>query len=138
MPGPRVETKRRARAVQLLYAAETTGRPIRELLQGFTRLTGPEPAVLDGAETLAEGVLADREAIDQLCQEAVDHWRLGRLGTIERTILRLAIHELREGVTPPKVVIDEALYLAHRFGSERAAAFVNGVLDRVARTLGCL
>ncbi len=57
---------------------------------------------------------------------------------VERIILRLGIHELRTGDVPPKVAIDEAVRLAHWFGGARAPAFVNGVLDRVAHTLGRL
>jgi len=57
---------------------------------------------------------------------------------VERIILRMGIHELRTGDVPPKVAIDEAVRLAHWFGGARAPAFVNGVLDRVAHTLGRL
>ena len=57
---------------------------------------------------------------------------------IERNILRIAIHELRRGDVPAKVVIDEALWLAHRFAGPKAPPFINGVLDRVARDLGRL
>jgi N utilization substance protein B len=48
------------------------------------------------------------------------------------------VHELRRGEVPPKVAIDEAVKLAHWFGGARAASFVNGILDGVARTLGRL
>ena len=57
---------------------------------------------------------------------------------VERNILRLGIHELRRGETPPKVVIDEAIRLGQWFGGPKTPAFVNGVLDRVARSLGQL
>jgi N utilization substance protein B len=135
----RPESRRRARALQLLYAHEAipdaTG---AEIFRGLARLTGPEPAVLDAARALADGVLAHRDALDELARAAADNWRLERVATVERNILRLAIHELTVGVTPPKVVIDEAVWLAQRFAGGRAPAFVNGVLDRVARTMGRL
>jgi N utilization substance protein B len=71
---------------------------------------------------------------------AADNWRLSRIATVERNILRLAIYELQRAGSrrPPKVIIDEAVQLAHWFGGARAPAFVNGVLDRVARELGVL
>jgi N utilization substance protein B len=69
---------------------------------------------------------------------AAENWRLSRIAAVERNILRIGIHELREGAIPPKVAINEAVKLAHWFGGARAPAFVNGVLDRVARTLGRL
>jgi N utilization substance protein B len=76
--------------------------------------------------------------IDRAIGEAADNWRIDRLGAIERNILRLGIFELRAGEPPAKVVIDEALQLAHWFGGPRTPAFINGVLDRVARSLGRL
>lgn len=134
----RVETKARARAVQLLYAAETRDRDVDEVLTGLARLTGPQPDLLDRAEALATGVRADAAVIDRLLVAATEHWRLDRLAVIDRIILRLGVFELQSALVPPRVAIDEALWLAHRFGTPQSPAFVNGVLDRVARTLGRL
>jgi N utilization substance protein B len=135
----RVETKARARALQMLYAREAGSEDdISRVATGIARLTGPEPAVFDRAEELAAGVLAEMPALDRAITGAADNWRLDRIGAIERNILRLGIHELREGTTPPKVVIDEAVRLAHWFGGPRTPAFINGVLDKVARADGRL
>lgn len=106
--------------------------------RGLARLTGPEPGVLDEARGMVDGVLAAREHLDRLAEEAADNWRLERVATIEKCILRLAIHELLVGATPPRVVIDQAIWLAQRFAGAKAPAFINGVLDRVARNLGVL
>ena len=105
---------------------------------GLARLTGPEPRVLDGAEELASGVLASRESLDRLIQGAADNWRVERIGVVERNILRLGIHELQLGLTPPKVVIDESIRLSQWFGGTKSPASVNGVLDRIAHSLGRL
>ncbi len=134
----RLETRARARALQLLYACEITGVGMAGAVGGLARLTGPEPSVLDGAEALANGVLAEREPLDRLIEGAADNWRLDRIGVVERNILRLGIHELRLGETPPKVVIDEAIRLGQWFGGPKTPAFVNGILDRVAHSLGRL
>jgi N utilization substance protein B len=135
----RVETKRRARALQMLYALEMLpGSVGDDVSHGLARLTGPEPELLDDACDLVDGVLAHRDRLDTLAQEAATNWRLDRLAVVERNILRLAIHELILGQQPPKVVLDEAVWLAHRFGGSKAPAFVNGVLDRVARDLRLL
>ncbi len=135
----RLETRRRARALQLLYAIDA-GPAVGETAayQGLARLTGPEPGVLDEAHGLVEGILAHSEELDALAKEAAEHWRPERIATVERNILRIGIHELVVGVTPPRVAIDEAVWLAQRFAGARAPAFVNGVLDRVARNLGRL
>ena len=134
----RIETKGRARALQLLYAAESQGRPVAAMIAGLARLTGPEPTVLELAEALASGVTADQPVLDGLLQAATDNWRLDRLGVVDRNILRIGAHELRSNRVPPRVAIDEALWLAHHFGTPQSPSFVNGVLDRVARDLGRL
>ena len=135
----RVETKSRARALQILYAWELTGgRSVPLVVSGVARLTGPEPRILDRAEELAAEVVAELAALDAELTQAADNWRMSRIATVERNILRLGIHELRRGDVPPKVAIDEAVRLAHWFGGARAAGFVNGVLDGVAHSLGRL
>lgn len=135
----RPETKSRARALQLLYAWEVQGGPdMPAIASGLSRLTGPEPRILDRAEALANDILADVGTLDAEAARASENWRLNRMGIVERNILRLGIHELRQGSVPPKVAIDEAVRLAHWFGGARAPGFVNGVLDGIARATGRL
>ena len=135
----RPETKSRARALQLLYAWELLGEPpVPTVATGLSRLTGPEPRILDRAEELAQGVIAEVGDLDAAAERASDNWRLDRMAVVERNILRLGILELRRGDVPPKVAIDEAVRLAHWFGSARAPGFVNGVLDGIARAYGRL
>lgn len=135
----RVESKRRARALQMLYALELVpGFDGDDVSTGLARLTGPEPDLLEDACALVDGVIAQREQLDALAQSAATNWRLDRIGAIERNILRLAIHELMLGVVPPKAVIDEAIWLSQRFAGPKAPSFINGVLDRVARDLRVL
>lgn len=135
----RIETKSRARALQLLYAWELRGRtPVAQLAIGLSRLTGPEPRVLERAEALAGHVVESVDSIDAEAARASENWRMSRMAVVERNILRLGILELRRGEVPPKVAIDEAVRLAHWFGGSRAPGFVNGVLDGIAHTLGRL
>ncbi len=135
----RLESRGRARTLQLLYAIEMgSGLPVDRAASGLARLTGPEPAVLDFAEGLASRVIANRSALDRHAAAAAENWRLDRIGVVERNILRLAIQELVENQTPPRVVLDEAVQLAHWFGDRRSPGFINGVLDRVAHDLGRL
>lgn len=136
----RVETKGRARALQILYAWELQGgsRPIPGVVNGVARLTALEPRILARAEALAAGVVDEIEALDTEVAQAAENWRMSRIAVVERNILRLGIHELRRGEVPPKVAIDEAVQLAHWFGGVRAPGFVNGILDGVAHALGRL
>lgn len=135
----RIETKSRARALQILYAWELEGKPpIASVVTGVARLTGPEPLILDRAEELAVAIAEEVDSLDTELSQAAENWRMSRIGVVERNILRLGIYELRHEGVPPKVAIDEAVRLAHWFGGARAAGFVNGVLDGVARSLGRL
>lgn len=137
----RPETKARARALQILYSMELTGDVaggLGDAVIRLARLTGPDPQVFDRAKALAQSVLLEREDLDRCAGEAADNWRLDRIAAVERNILRIGVHELLRGEVPPKVAIDEAVQLAHWFGGAKAPAFVNGVLDRVAHSLGRL
>lgn len=135
----RPETRARARALQLLYAWETEGRPALDvLLPGVARLTRPAPEVLERAIDLAGAVMARHDELDRLFADAAEHWRVERLAVIDRNILRIGAYELATERVPPRVAIDEALWLAHRFGGRESPGFINGVLDAVARRLGRL
>ena len=76
------------------------------------------------------------EEVDEVLKQAAEHWEVGRLAATDRSVLRAAVAELmgRPG-TPVRVVLNEAIELAKRYGSEESGRFVNGVLDRVARAL---
>ena len=136
------EAKARARALQVLYAWEVGGGGSVETVgEGLVRLAEHPAAMVDQlapAETMAAAVVADVTALDALAAKAAENWRWERVGVLERNILRLGVWELKTEHAPPKVVIDESVQLAHLFAGPRAASFVNGVLDRVARELGRL
>jgi N utilization substance protein B len=87
------------------------------------------------ADELFEGSVAEAGEIDELVEKLAENWRLERLAAVDRSILRLAIYELRTGTTPPKVVIVEALELAKKFSSAEAPAFLNGILDAAFKSL---
>ena len=134
------ETRSRALALQLLYAWDVGGAQ-EALLTYWNRVLSQHPAgpkTQERSLQLAEGVVRDQAPLDERIAAAADRWRTERLAIIDRNILRLGIYELIEGVTPPKVVIDEGVRLAKWFGGEKTPGFVNGVLDRAARDLGKL
>ena len=135
----RVESRGRARALQALYAWDL--RANEDLLRVST-LIWDDLAVAaderDFAARLLRVVTAEGAALDAELADVTTNWRLERIGAIERCVLRLGAAELHEGVTPPRVVLQEAVRLAERFGSEQSARFVNGVLDALARRMGRL
>jgi len=135
----RPETKARVRALQLLYAWDLSGRPsIETVAARVAAMHGAGATGYDRGADLAAKAIAGLPDFDRWIADAAEHWRLERVGVVERNLLRLALAELAEGATPPRVVIDEAVKLAHWFAGWKAPAFVNGVLDAVARELGAL
>lgn len=76
-----------------------------------------------------------RKSIDKLIKEAAPQWPLDKLNKIDLAILRLAVFELTKTKTPPKVIIDEAVELAKRYGSENSFSFVNGVLGTIYKDM---
>jgi transcription antitermination protein NusB len=84
---------------------------------------------------LAVGVMAHRDQIDALINAASENWRISRMATVDRNILRLSVYELVYlDDIPPSVTINEAVEIAKRYGSQESPSFVNGILDTVART----
>jgi N utilization substance protein B len=137
----RAETRARALALQLLYAWDLAGAPPGAPDTTWGRmiaLARGGPRVEERALKLAERAVARHAELDRAIQAAAEQWRLERLGVVDRNVLRLAILELLERETPPKVALDEAVRLARWFGGPKSPGFVNGVLDRVARDLGRL
>lgn len=89
-----------------------------------------------GLSELVNKVLENKTEIDAQISNAAPTWPIDKLNHIDLAILRLAIFELNEKQTPPKVVIDEAVELAKEYGSENSASFINGVLGTVFKDLG--
>ena len=118
--------RRQARrtALFLLYQWDLTGQPLTTLYEGE-----PDAFALE----LAEAVSGRAEELDRRITASAEGWTADRLGTLERNILRIGIHELEEESVPPEVAMNEAVVLAKRYASEDAARLVNGILARVAR-----
>ena len=129
-------TKARERAVQALYQIDVAATDLDEALSRFWKSFEPvEREVMDLAEALVRGVAGHRRAIDDTIERISTNWRLDRMAKVDRNVLRLAVYELLRTDVPVKVVINEAIELGKKFGSESSGAFVNGVLDRVAAEL---
>jgi len=135
----RTETRARSRALQALYAWDMRGE--RDLERVASRVWDDLAVGSDeraAAGTLIREIAAHRSELDRSLAAVTENWRMERLGAIERSVLRLAAAELSLGATPPRVVLQEAIRLAERYGSARSAKFVNGVLDALARRMGRL
>lgn len=137
MARTRVETRARARALQAVYAWDMRGGQAldRVATQVWDDLAVP-PEERQIASRLVRTLLQSGAEVDRELQAVTTNWRLERLGAIERSVLRVAAAELLRGETPPRVVIQEAVRLAERYGTPQSARFVNGVLDALARRMG--
>ena len=135
----RIESRGRARALQALYAWDM--RSGEDLTRVAVRVWD-DLAVSPEERKFAGGIVrtfaGSHDELDAALVAVTDTWRLERLGAIERSVLRLGAAELSRGEAPPRVVIQEAVRLAERFGTSASARFVNGVLDAYARRAGVL
>jgi transcription antitermination protein NusB len=139
-------TRRQARecALQIIYQLDKSEAPTAAdataaVERFFENFDAPEDKARALAHTMVLGVVAERPTLDTVVSRHSPRWKLHRMAMVDRNILRLAAWELRHVEdTPPRVVIDEAVEIAKRFGAEQSGAFVNGVLDGVARELGRL
>jgi len=137
MARTRLETRARARALQALYAWDMRGgmqlERVASQVWDDLSITADERRV---AGPIVRHVAHKQRDLDAELAEVTTNWRLERIGAVERCVLRMAAAELSIGETPPRVVIQEAVTLAERFGSAQSARFVNGVLDALARRMG--
>lgn len=131
MTGSPSRKQARRDAVFLLYQTEVTELTMAELVEGQRLREGYAPD--DFTVKAVAGVLRDKGDVDAVLQAHARDWPLDRIAPLERSILRLAVWEIRTGVTPPEVAIDEAVRLAKRYSTDEAGAFVNGVLGGVVR-----
>jgi transcription antitermination protein NusB len=127
--------KSREFALQMLFEWDMTRQEPRRVERNFWKTARATDDTRKFANQLFEGAIAGADAADQLVEKLSDNWRLDRLAGVDRSILRLALFELRSATVPPKVVIDEALELAKKFSSADAPAFLNGVLDAAYKSL---
>jgi N utilization substance protein B len=95
----------------------------------------PSEAAKVYAEALVRGVKTHQDQIDAEVQRVSTHWRLDRMAKVDRNLLRLGAFEILHGVeeVPRKVVINEAVEIAKRFGTQESPAFINGILDRLEK-----
>ena len=123
----------RRAAVQILYQSEISGVPADKLLDGG--LVPEEAKANDYARELVCGVSAHRAELDRAIGESSQNWAIDRMPVVDRSILRLAIYEMRYvDDVPQSVTINEAVELAKAFGGEDDShRFVNGILGRLAR-----
>lgn len=132
----RKRTRAREWAIKLLYQADITKEDPGVSLEEFWLEFNESDDVKDFAGSLALGVHKNLKEIDKIIKECALNWRLERMSVIDRNVLRLAAYELLflEDI-PPKVSINEAIDLAKKYGGNESGKFVNGILDKIYRSI---
>lgn len=129
-----MSTRRRAREIvlQLLYEDDLNPEQDAKVADLFLvkRLAGNRPLVQFARKLLSE-ILANRRDIDKAISAKAINWSLRRMAAIDRNILRLGAYEILFTETPGRVIINEAIEIAKRYGDRQSGQFVNGILDRL-------
>jgi len=130
-------TKARKRALDILFQADVRGDDIATTLAAEAKRAANEPARQASwlyAREIVDGVIDNREAIDEQITTFAKDWSLARMPAVDRALLRLATWEIMyNDDVPTAVAIDEAVELAKEFSTDDSPSFVHGVLARIAR-----
>lgn len=124
-------------ALQLLFQRDHNPKVPEGAVESFVEARLREPALRRFCLELYAGIVANQAEIDKRLAGAAENWRVIRMATVDRNVLRLGAYELLFNKdTPPAVAFDEAIELARRYGAADSSGFVNGVLDRLRREAG--
>lgn len=126
--------RRKAReiALQALYMNETVNTNLETLLKYEWLEKEPENKLIDFATSLISGVLDNQQEYDNLIVKYSKNWKFDRISSIEKSILRMSLHELLNiQDIPPAISINEAIELGKIYGGENSGQFINGILDSV-------
>ncbi len=127
--------KSRELGVQILYQIEMKDSEPKEVLALYWRRGEEESEeVRQFATELVEGTFRNQKEINQIIERHSQHWKLSRMAVVDRNILRLGVYELLYlHDIPTSVILNEAIEIAKKFSTEDSSAFINGVLDNIAK-----
>ena len=124
-------------ALKFLYQFELNRGDLDEQIKLFLERNSSQEDVANFMKELVVSLIDKMEEIDEIIQKFSDHWILDRMTVIDRNILRMGACELLFNFsTPPKVVINEAIDIARKYGNEDSPEFINGILDKVYNEIG--
>jgi transcription antitermination protein NusB len=128
--------KGRELALQALYQIDMLDENNRSLIERLNESFYPAEELNSFSMELIEGVLTHVKEIDVLIEKYSENWKLSRMPLVDRNILRIAVFELlhKEDI-PVKVTLNEAIEIGKKYGSESTGSFVNGILDKIAKTV---
>jgi len=126
--------KARELALQMLFQFDMSGNGPDMIIDTFEDLQKSKPNTREFATKIFKGTVDHIEKIDEMIQAQADNWRLSRMAVVDRNIIRMSIYEfLHEDDTPKLVIIDEAIEIAKKFGTQKSSQFINGILDGILK-----
>jgi N utilization substance protein B len=132
--------RRKARefALQILFQLDIRKeKPTLTLFKRFWTEFEPDDEIRAFTEEIVKGTFKHMKVINTKILASAKNWSLDRMATVDRNVLRMAAYEILYRMDiPPSVTINEAIELAKKFGTDESGAFVNGILDNVARMAG--
>ena len=121
-------------ALKFLYQTEFNPESPDSELNPFCERANVSEEVQNFTQALIKKLLLHEKEVDELLKKFSAHWTPDRMTVIDKNIIRLGICELLfDSTTPPKVVINEAVEIAKRFGTEESPGFINGILDKILK-----
>jgi N utilization substance protein B len=126
--------KARELALQMLYQHDLSGNTPDTIVSTFEDLQKSKPTTREFATRIFKGTVDNLSRIDEMIVQQADNWRLSRMAVVDRNIIRMSIYEfLNETDTPKLVIIDEAIEIAKKFGTQKSSQFINGILDGILK-----
>ncbi len=126
--------KARELALQMLFQFDMAGNAPDTIVATFDDFQKSKANTREFAEKIFRGTVTHLEQIDEMIQAQADNWRLSRMAVVDRNIIRMSIYEfMHETDTPKLVIIDEAIEIAKKFGTQKSSQFINGILDGILK-----
>jgi transcription antitermination protein NusB len=126
--------KARELALQMLYQHDLSGNTPEAIVTTFEDLQKSKPITREFATRIFQGTVDNMSKIDDMIAQQAENWRLSRMAVVDRNIIRMSIYEfLYEEDTPKLVIIDEAIEIAKKFGTQKSSQFINGILDGILK-----
>jgi len=128
--------KARELALQMLFQHDMSGNEPDMITETFEDLQKSKPNTREFATRIFRGTVDHLSEIDEMIQAQAENWRLSRMAVVDRNIIRMSVYEfLHETDTPKLVIIDEAVEIAKKFGTQKSSQFINGILDGILKRL---
>ena len=126
--------KARELALQMLFQHDVSGNEPDDIIETFEDIQRVRPNIREFAVRVFRGTLEKQCEIDKIVIEQAENWRIERMPVVDRNLIRMAIYEMMYlDDTPKLVILDEAIEIAKRFGTNKSSQFVNGILDGVLK-----